>query len=249
MTIRWVTGFLDTPAADAPVAEQFWLAVTGTTLSVRRGDGTFATLRPPSGDAMLRVQVVGDDGPARCHLDLHVADPFTAAPPLLALGAAEVMRDDEIVVLRSPAGIAFCLVPWSGERTAPPAAVWPGGQASLADQVCLDIPAAGYETEVAFWRAVTGWEFEPMPDSPQFQRLLPPAPIPMRLLLQRLDDGPAGVHLDLACDDVPAEVARHEALGATVVRRLPGDWTTLRDPAGRAYCVTARPPRRGSPAD
>ncbi|MFI1991988.1 VOC family protein [Actinoplanes sp. NPDC020271] len=245
MTVRWVTGFLDTPPAGASVAEQFWPAVTGTRLSVRRGDGTFATLQPPAGDAMLRVQVVGD-GPARGHLDLHVSDPFTAAPRFHALGASEVLRDDEIVVLHSPAGIAFCLVPWRDEQTAPAAATWPGGQASLADQLSLDIPAGGYETEVAFWRAATGWHHEPMPDCDEFQRLLPPAPIPMRLLLQRLDDGPPGVHVDLACDDVPAEVARHEALGATVVRRRPGDWTTLRDPAGRAYCVTARAPGRPS---
>jgi len=40
---------------------------------------------------------------------------------------------------------------------------------------------------------------------------------------------------------VPAEVARHVELGAGVMRRVPGDWTTLRDPAGREYCVTARP--------
>jgi hypothetical protein len=41
---------------------------------------------------------------------------------------------------------------------------------------------------------------------------------------------------------VPAEVARHIELGAQVVREVPGDWTTLRDPAGREYCVTARSP-------
>ncbi|GIF02476.1 VOC family protein [Actinoplanes siamensis] len=235
MRVRWVTGFLDTPPADASVAERFWLAVTGTTLSVRRGDGTFATLQPPSGDATLRVQVVGDP-PARGHLDLHVDDPFEAAGALR--GAAQVWRDDEIVVLRSPAGIVFCLVAWKGERTAP------GGAARVADQLCLDIPAGSYAAETAFWRAVTGWEHDPVPDAPQFERLLAPAPIPMRLLLQRIDAGPPGVHVDLACADVPAEVARHEQLGATVVRRVPGAWTTLRDPAGREYCVTARPPAR-----
>jgi hypothetical protein len=46
VVVRWVTGFLDTPVADAPVAERFWLAVTGARLSVRRGDATFATLLP-----------------------------------------------------------------------------------------------------------------------------------------------------------------------------------------------------------
>ena len=66
--------------------------------------------------------------------------------------------------------------------------------------------------------------------------------LPVRLLLQRTGSGGAGVHVDLACDDVDAEVARQVGLGAQVVRRVPGDWTTLRDPLGRDYCVTARPP-------
>jgi hypothetical protein len=43
------------------------------------------------------------------------------------------------------------------------------------------------------------------------------------------------MHLDLAGPDVPAEVARHVALGATVVRVFP-TWTMLQDPAGREYC-------------
>ncbi|KUL30842.1 VOC family protein [Actinoplanes awajinensis] len=242
MTVHWVTGFLDTPAGDAPVSERFWLAVTGTSLSARRGDGAFATLVPPSGDACLRVQVVGD-APARGHLDLHVTDLPADTDRLAALGATVISRADDVVVLRSPAGIVFCLVAWHGERTGPAAPVWPGGHSSLADQLCLDIPGAAYGVEVGFWRAVTGWDHDPMPDCPEFERLFPPGPIPVRLLLQRLDGaGPAGVHVDLACSDVAAEVARHVALGATVVREVPGDWTTLRDPAGREYCVTARAP-------
>lgn len=243
MTVRWVTGFLDTPAADAAAAERFWLAVTGTTLSARRGGGVFATLLPAAGDALLRVQVVGDP-PARGHLDLHVDALPRATAAVRDLGARVLRVEDDVVVLRSPAGIVFCLVPWAGEAVGPAAPVWPGGQASSADQLCLDIPDSGYEREVAFWRAVTGWRHEPMPDCPEFERLLPPPPVPMRLLLQRLQSGPAGVHVDLACSDVDAEVARHVALGATVVRRNPGDWTTLLDPSGRPYCVTARPPSR-----
>jgi hypothetical protein len=54
-------------------------------------------------------------------------------------------------------------------------------------------------------------------------------------------DFPADVsaHLDLSVDDVAAEVVRHTALGATVIRDADW-WTTLRDPAGLVYCVTPR---------
>ncbi|MEV6302094.1 VOC family protein [Actinoplanes sp. NPDC051861] len=238
MIVRWVTGFLDTPSRDA---EPFWLAVTGTSLSARRGpDGRFATLVPAAGDAFLRVQVVGDP-PARAHLDLHVDDVAAAARVVTGLGAALTHSEEDLAVLRSPAGIVFCLVPWHGERELPRAVRWEGPQSSLVDQLALDIPAPAYPREVMFWAAVTGWERKAS-DLPEFSFLQASARMPLRLLLQRVGSASAGVHLDLACDDVDAEVRRHLGLGATVVRRVPGDWTTLRDPAGREYCVTARSP-------
>ena len=71
--------------------------------------------------------------------------------------------------------------------------------------------------------------------------------MPLRLLLQRLDESQAPgctAHLDLASDNVPAERARHESLGAEVVRVMPS-WTTLQDPAGLRYCITGRNPVTG----
>jgi hypothetical protein len=237
--IRWITGFLDSPTT---AVEPFWLAVTGTTRSARRGGGAFATLQPASGDAYLRVQVTGS--PPRTHLDLHVADVPPAAREAVGLGAAVVRQEDGLVVLRSPGGIEFCLVAWGGERVRPVAVRWPGGQRSLVDQLCLDLPAPMFEAEAGFWVALTGWPRRAA-DRPEFGYLERPAGLPLRLLLQRTGGRSAGVHVDLACDDVDAEVARHVAVGASVVRRVPGDWTTLRDPAGREYCVTARSPDFG----
>jgi predicted enzyme related to lactoylglutathione lyase len=231
MAVRWVTAFLDSPSR---VAEPFWLAVTGWSLSARRGGGMFATLVPPSGDACLRVQVVGD-GPARAHLDLHVDDVEDAARRAVASGARVTFAEPGLVVLRSPAGIAFCLVPWSGESQRP------GWRHSVVDQVCLDVPDGVYEREAGFWTTMTGWGLRAT-DLPEFSCLERPAGVAVRLLLQRIGSGVPGVHLDLACDDVDAEVARHVGLGARVVRRVPGDWTTLVDPAGRMYCVTGRSP-------
>ncbi|MFI5892154.1 VOC family protein [Actinoplanes sp. NPDC051513] len=237
MLVRWVTGFLDSPSADV---EAFWLAVTGTTLSARRDAGVFATLLPAEGDACLRVQVVGD-GPARAHLDLHVDDVSAAADEAGALGASVVRDYGDLVVLLSPAGIPFCVVPWHGERVRPRAVRWPGGQSSLVDQLALDIPADAYDAEVALWAALTGWAHR-RSDLPEFRFLQGDSALPLRLLLQRIGDGAVGVHLDFAGDGVDGEVGRHVGLGAVVVRRVPGQWTTLRDPAGREYCVTGRTP-------
>ncbi|MGH8889185.1 MAG: VOC family protein [Acidothermaceae bacterium] len=77
----------------------------------------------------------------------------------------------------------------------------------------------------------------------EFGHLARPSGIPLRLLLQRLDDGKPlqqmGAHLDLASDDVDAEVQRHLELGAGYAHEDKG-WVTLRDPSGREYCVAAR---------
>lgn len=229
MVVRWVTGFLDTPSR---VAEPFWQTVTGSVLSPRRGPGgAFATMLAPDGDAYLRVQVVGD-GPARAHLDLHVEQVPAQARRAVALGAVVVRDEGDLVVLRSPADLPFCLVAWQGE------AVRPAGGRSLVDQMCLDVPVAGFDAEADFWAGLTGWARR-AGSRPEFDVLQRPEGMPLRLLLQRVD-APAGMHLDLACTDRAAEVAWHERCGARVVGVFER-WTTLRDPAGRAYCVTDRP--------
>src|SRR5262245_19174833 len=121
MTVRWVTAFLDFPAADFEAGVGFWRAATGTTLSVPRGEtGQFATLGPPEGDAWLRVQRV-DRGPGGVHLDLHVDDVTRFAWTAVSLGATEVAREGtSLVVLSSPGGMPFCVVGEPGSTRAAP---------------------------------------------------------------------------------------------------------------------------------
>ncbi|UQU61545.1 hypothetical protein COUCH_21075 [Couchioplanes caeruleus] len=237
--VRWITAFLDSPSR---AAEGFWQAVTGSTMSARRGPGeAFATLVPSGGDAYLRVQVVGD-GPARAHLDLHVEDVPAQARRVVGLGAAVVLDEGDLVVLRSPAGLAFCLVRWQGERLRP-APVGALGARSLVDQLCVDVPAASFDAEADFWASVTGWARR-RGSRPEFDFLVRPNGMPLRLLLQRVGSPAAGMHVDVACEDREALVARHVDLGASVVR-VEAAWTTLRDPAGRVYCLTDRDPVTG----
>jgi hypothetical protein len=49
------------------------------------------------------------------------------------------------------------------------------------------------------------------------------------------------VHLDIGADDVAAEVARLEGLGAKVVNRV-RDWVVMEAPTGHRFCVV---PRKG----
>ena len=53
------------------------------------------------------------------------------------------------------------------------------------------------------------------------------------------------VHLDIETDDIPAEVARLEAAGATVVNRLER-WVVMQAPTGQRFCVV-RVQRPGFP--
>jgi hypothetical protein len=53
--------------------------------------------------------------------------------------------------------------------------------------------------------------------------------------LQRVEHE-SRVHLDIETDDIPAEVARLEKLGAQVVNRLER-WVVMQAPSGQRFCV------------
>ena len=236
--VRWAWIFLDTPRPDADRSWRFWSDVTGWSPSPTRGEhDEFATLLPPRGDAWLKLQAVAD-GPGGIHLDLDVDDVHAAADAAERSGAIRIGGiGDEVVTLRSPGGLAFCLTPWHGDTDQVRE-----GSVELADQVCLDCPVDAHEAEVAFWSALTGWRWADV-DEPELSVLRRPAGIPFRLLFQRLGEptGDVRAHLDLACTDRPASVARHRAAGARVVGVREG-WTVMTDPVGRVYCLTDRSP-------
>lgn len=248
--VSWLTAFLDLPPETHEAGTRFWAAVTGYAVSPPRGDeAEFTTLLPPAGDPFLKIQRTGCGGATPgVHLDVHVTSAADSAARAEALGAAVVHRSEHgHVVLRSPGGLVFCFV---HERLAerPLPTRWPQQHESIVDQVCLDIATDDYESECAFWSALTGWPVRRSVSRPELRHLVRPDGIPLRLLLQRLGDGSTGpvtAHLDLACDDRSAEVRRHLGLGATVVADHGGGWTTLRDPTGASYCITDRDPRTG----
>lgn len=147
--VRWMTAFIDRPAATFEAAAEFWCRVTGTSLSSRRGDhDQFATLLPPTGDAHLRVQRL-DAGPGGTHLDLHVAGDLGAACDRAeSVGAGVVDRLDGVVVMSSPSGLPWCLVGHHHEsRIAAPYAI-DDGPATGVDQVCIDVAADRFDARV-----------------------------------------------------------------------------------------------------
>jgi len=104
--------------------------------------------------------------------------------------------------------------------------------------VVIDVPADDHDREVPFWAGVTGQTLREL-DFPEYHGAKLPGQ-DLGLLVQRLGGGTARVHLDIHTDDVAAEVARLEQLGAQRVEQA-HSWWVMRDPAGLLFCVIPEP--------
>lgn len=239
--VRWTWLFLDVARADRADSLAFWTAVSRTARSPWRGDDDeFTTLEPDDEPAWLKFQLVG--GTPGVHLDLDVDDPLAAAATAERLGARVVARPDH-VVMASPGGFAFCLT-HAGRRPERPAGTT---APSRVDQVCIDVPAEHWDRERRFWSRLLQWPRHRSSVREEFDWFERPADLPVRILLQRLDEprGRVRGHVDIASVDRAAEATRHEGLGATVLA-IESHWTVLRDPVGRIYCITDRNPETGN---
>ncbi len=102
-------------------------------------------------------------------------------------------------------------------------------------KVVVDVPPADHDRELAFWRGASGQPLRQGTRFPEYHGAELPGQ-DFGLLVQRLGDGSARVHVDIHTDDVDAEVSRLERLGAQQVERL-DFWCVMRDPAGLLFCV------------
>jgi predicted enzyme related to lactoylglutathione lyase len=90
-----------------------------------------------------------------------------------------------------------------------------------------DLAAAG-----EFWAAALG---DTKRRKPQGRYVKLDDQAGLHVEVQRVDH-PSRVHLDIEADDIPAEVARLERLGAKVVGRV-RTWTVMEAPTGHRFCV------------
>jgi len=65
--------------------------------------------------------------------------------------------------------------------------------------------------------------------------MLEDRPDQVSIQVQRVDHE-SRVHLDIETDDIPAEVARLERLGASVDKRLER-WVVMKAPSGQRFCL------------
>lgn len=247
MIVRWISAFIDRPGSGFEATVDFWCRMGGSSLSAWRGEhNEFATLLPLDGaDAHLRVQRT-ESQTSGSHLDLHVDDVGAAADECVAAGAEVRVDNGGFVVLASPGGMPFCVVPHHDEaRRQGPVTTEDDKAGTLLDQVSIDADPDVFDDEVRFWSTLTGWP--PVgSSSSEFAPLERPHTMPLRLMVQRRNapSGPTSCHLDFACADQPSARSAHEEAGATMIAH-DRPWIVMSDPSGVDYCLTPRDPVSG----
>ncbi|MFQ6172314.1 VOC family protein [Oryzobacter sp. R7] len=104
--------------------------------------------------------------------------------------------------------------------------------------IFLDTPSADAATSWRFWAQATATSLAPVRgEDGEFSTLLP-ARGRAWVKVQAVGEPGAGVHLDLDVDDVGAEAARAEALGAVRVGAIGDTVVILRSPGGFTFCLT-----------
>jgi predicted enzyme related to lactoylglutathione lyase len=112
--------------------------------------------------------------------------------------------------------------------------------------IIIDCHTDDLDAATAFWAQALGAPARPARDPGDGNyRVLETAPDQVTMATQKVDH-PSRVHLDIETDDLDAEVARLEKLGAkriAFVRR----WWVMEAPTGQRFCVVP-PSRPGFPA-
>ena len=109
----------------------------------------------------------------------------------------------------------------------------------------IDCRTADIDAAARFWAAALGRPVDPAhPGTRGNYRMLETPPDELMVQIQRVEHE-SRVHLDIETDDIAAEVARLEKLGATVAARLPR-WVVMQAPSGQRFCVV-RVQRPGFP--
>jgi predicted enzyme related to lactoylglutathione lyase len=96
----------------------------------------------------------------------------------------------------------------------------------------IDCRTEDLDAAAAFWAAALGLEAHPG-DASNYVGLGMAGGLQVEVQVVEHD---SRVHLDIASDDIPAEVARLERLGAQKVADVK-DWTVMQAPTGHRFCV------------
>ncbi len=103
----------------------------------------------------------------------------------------------------------------------------------------IDCQTEDLDGAAAFWSAALGMPIDPHDDPAEGDYVhLDAAPAELHVEVQKVSH-PSRVHLDIESDDIPAEVARLEALGAKRLSAIK-TWVVMESPTGQRFCVVRK---------
>ena len=107
---------------------------------------------------------------------------------------------------------------------------------SRINGILIDCNVDDIDAAARFWAEALGRPIDPDHPGTRGDYVMLETPTDeIAVQIQRVDHE-SRVHLDIETDDIPAEVARLEKLGATVDKRLER-WVVMRAPTGQRFCV------------
>lgn len=116
---------------------------------------------------------------------------------------------------------------------------------SRINGILIDCNVEDIGAAARFWAEALGRPIDPdHPGTRDNYVMLETPPDEISVQIQRVDHE-SRIHLDIETDDIPAEVARLEKLGAKIDKRLER-WVVMRAPTGQRFCVV-RVQREGFP--
>ena len=102
-------------------------------------------------------------------------------------------------------------------------------------KIVIDVPQEVHGQELVFWQGATGQEMIQARKYPEYHGTVVHGQ-EIGLLIQRIGGGQSRMHVDIHTDDLEAEIARLEALGAKREFKA-HEWWVMSDPAGLLFCV------------
>ena len=100
----------------------------------------------------------------------------------------------------------------------------------------IDCKTDDLESAATFWSEALGYPLkDAAPDPASKYRKLDTGPNGLNIEVQQVQHD-SRVHLDIESDDVEAEVARLEALGARRIEKV-HTWWVMEAPTGQRFCV------------
>ena len=107
---------------------------------------------------------------------------------------------------------------------------------SRINGILIDCNVEDIDAAARFWAGALGRRVDPdHPGTRGDYVMLETPDDEISVQIQRVDHE-SRVHIDIETDDIPAEVARLEKLGATVDTKMER-WVVMRAPSGQRFCI------------